>query len=202
MLGADIVTNYRCLQHDAEADDQLVSMGVTSTGNSLRLNRRWVEADLRISVGFIEPHFFAGFSGGPKGVLPALSGAESVWTNHGYAVLSHPNATWGVTQGNPVWEEMREAALACGPVFLVNVSMNNQRQITGIFAGDLLSAHAEGCAFVRQHVMVSVDAPYDVVLTTNSGYPLDQNLYQSIKGISAARRILRSGGAILLAAAC
>ena len=202
MLGGFVVNNYRCLQHDAFDDSDLVALRITARGHPVRLNRRLMEADIKILVGFIEPHFFAGFSGGPKGILPALAGAESVFTNHGREMIAHPNATWGVTEGNPIWEEMREVALNVAPLFLLNVTLNAHRQITGVFAGDLLQAHAAGCSFVRRHAMVRVSAPYDVAVTTNSGYPLDQNLYQAVKGMSAASRIVRQGGAILMAAAC
>ena len=202
MLGAAIVSRYRCLQHDANDSSNLVSLGQTSRGHPVRINREFLEADVRILTGFIEPHFFAGFSGGPKGVLPSIAGAESVASNHGYDMVNHPRATWGVTDGNPIWEEMREVALRANPTFLLNVTLNAARQITGVFAGDLLAAHAEGCAFVKQHAMVPVAAPFDIVVTTNSGYPLDQSLYQSIKGVSAANQIVRTGGAILIAAAC
>ena len=115
MLGDAIVDNYRCLQHDAYDDANLVSLGATSFGHPVRLNRTLLEADFKILTGFIEPHFFAGFSGGPKGVLPSMAGAESVLTNHGYAMIAHPKATWGVTEGNPIWEEMREMALQSRP---------------------------------------------------------------------------------------
>ena len=202
MLGDAIVEKYRCLQHDAFDDDSLVSLGETSFGHPVRLSRILLEADLKILTGFIEPHFFAGFSGGPKGVLPALAGAESVLTNHGYRMISDPKATWGMCEGNPIWEEMREMALKVSPVFLLNVSLNVDKQITGVFAGDLLAAHRTGRNFVRQNAMVPVSAPYDVVVTTNSGYPLDQNLYQTVKGMSAASQVLRQGGAIIMAAGC
>jgi len=202
MLGDQIVDNYRCLQHNAFDDANLVSLGTTSFGNPVRVNRLLVESDVKILTGFIEPHFFAGFSGGPKGVLPALAGQESVLTNHGREMIANPKATWGVTAGNSIWEEMREVALMAKPTFLLNVTLNVQKQITGVFAGDLLAAHAEGCAFVRQSAMVPVAEPYDIVITTNSGYPLDQNLYQCVKGMSAAKEIVRKGGAIILAGAC
>ncbi|MEZ4707946.1 MAG: nickel-dependent lactate racemase [Caldilineaceae bacterium] len=202
MLGDAVVDNYRCLQHNAFDDDILVPLGTTSRGNPVRVNRRLLEADVRILTGFIEPHFFAGFSGGPKAVLPALAGAESVLSNHGRDMIGHPNATWGVTAGNPIWAEMREVALMTNPTFLLNVTLNAHKQITGVFAGDMLAAHKAGCEFVRQSAMVAVDAPYDVVVTTNSGYPLDQNLYQTVKGMSAASRVVRPGGVIILAGAC
>jgi nickel-dependent lactate racemase len=202
MLGDQIVENYRCLQHDCFDDANLVSLGNTPLGHPVRVNRHYLEADLKILTGFIEPHFFAGFSGGPKAVLPSLAGAESVFSNHGYQMIAHPKATWGVTEGNPIWEEMRAVALLTRPDFLLNVALNQRHEITGVFAGELLEAHRVGCEFVRQSAMLPFEKPYDVVITTNSGYPLDQNLYQTVKGLSAAARLARPGGAILLAAAC
>ena len=154
------------------------------------------------SPGFIEPHFFAGFSGGPKGIMPGLAGLPTVMSNHGVSHINDPNSTFGVTQGNPIWEEMREIALRAGPSFLLNVSLNEQRQITGVFAGDLVAAHQAGCDFVRQSAMQRFDAPFDIVVTTNSGYPLDQNLYQAVKGMSAGARVLKPGGTLILACEC
>ena len=202
MLGDQVVEHYRCLQHDCHDDRNLVTLGKTSHGHPVRINRHYLEADVRILTGFIEPHFFAGFSGGPKAILPSLAGAESVFTNHGLHMIAHPKATWGIIDGNPIWEEMREVALRSQPTFLLNVALNVDRQITGVFAGDMLAAHAQGCAFVKEQAMVGIEAPYDIVLTTNSGYPLDQNLYQSVKGMSAASQIVRQSGAIIIATAC
>ncbi|MCO6452594.1 MAG: nickel-dependent lactate racemase [Caldilineales bacterium] len=202
MLGDEVVDNYRCLQHSCFDEEELVALGVTSLGHPVRVNRRYLEADVKILTGFIEPHFFAGFSGGPKAVLPSLAGKESVFSNHGRDMIGHPQATWGVIEGNPIWEEMREAALMTNPTFLLNVTLNNRKAITGVFAGDMLAAHRQGCEFVRASSMAGVDAPYDIVITTNSGYPLDQNLYQAVKGMSAASQIVREGGVIIAVAAC
>lgn len=202
MLGDNIVENYRCLQHDAFDENKLISLGETSWGHPIRVNREYLEADVRILTGFIEPHLFAGYSGGPKAVLPSLAGFESVGSNHGVANIAHPKATWGVTEDNPIWEEMREVALRTAPSFLVNVTLNSDRQVVGVFAGDMLAAHAVGCAFSKETAMVPVEAPFDIVITTNSGYPLDQNLYQSVKGMSGANQIVRDGGAIIIATAC
>jgi nickel-dependent lactate racemase len=202
MLGDHIVDNYRCLQHDCFDEANLLSLDGSPSGNPVRINRSYLEADVRILTGFIEPHFFAGFSGGPKAIVPSLAGGECVFTNHGYEMISHPNASWGITEGNPIWEEMREIALPTKPTFLVNVALNTSREISGVFAGEMLKAHDQGCAFVKETAMVRVDEPYDIVITTNSGYPLDQNLYQSVKGMSAACQIVRHGGAIIIAAAC
>lgn len=202
MLGQEIVERYRCLQHDIWDDDNLVSLGHTSFGHPVRVNRIYMEANVKILTGFIEPHFFAGFSGGPKGVLPSIAGADSVLTNHGAKMIAHPQATWGVTDGNPLWEEMLEVALKTEPTFLLNVTLNRAREITRVFAGDLRRAHAAGCDFCRQSALVPVPRLYDIVITTNSGYPLDLNLYQAVKGMSAAARIVRPGGSIIAAAEC
>ncbi len=202
MLGDAVVENYRCLQHSCFDDENLISLGVTALGHPVRVNRTYLEADVRILTGFIEPHFFAGFSGGPKAILPSLAGAESVYSNHGLAMIADPRATWGVTHGNPIWEEMKEVALMTRPTFLLNVALNSDHAITGVFAGDMLAAHAAGCEFVRECAMAAVAAPYDIVVTTNSGYPLDQNLYQSVKGMSAAAKVVKPGGAIIMAAGC
>ena len=179
-----------------------MAMTMTKLGHPVRVNRAYMEADVKILTGFIEPHLFAGFSGGPKGVLPAIAGAESVLSNHGYDMVGHPNAIWGVTEGNPIWEEMMEVALRTEPTFLVNVALNAEREITAAFAGDLVEAHRAGIEFVRRHAMVPVTQLFDIAVTTNSGYPLDQNLYQCVKGMRAAQQVVRPGGAIILAGAC
>jgi nickel-dependent lactate racemase len=201
MLGDWVVDHFRCEQHDCNAGD-LVPLGETSHDHPVRINRRYMDASVKILTGFIEPHFFAGFSGGPKAILPSLAGVESVYSNHGLSMIADPSATWGITEGNPIWVEMLEVALRTDPTFLFNVSLNVDGEITGVYAGDLQAAHRSGCAFVRDTAMVPVAEPYDIVVTTNSGYPLDQNLYQSVKGMSAAAQIVRPGGAILIAAAC
>ncbi len=202
MLGREIVENYRIVNHNAFDAANLVDMGVTPQGHRALVNRSFYEADFKILTGFIEPHIFAGFSGGPKAVLPAVAGIESIMDNHGFAMLDDARTTWGVREGNPIWEEMRAFARLAGPDFLLNVTLNRLGQITGVFAGDIEAAHAQGCALVRETAMVPVSHPYDVVLTTNSGYPLDINLYQTVKGISAAAQVVRPGGSIIVASEC
>ena len=202
MLTDEVVERYRVLNHNADDPNELVQVGTTRAGGPALINRRLVEADVRISTGFIEPHFFAGFSGGPKGIMPGVAGLRTVLQNHSGVNLSNPQASFGVLEGNPIWEEMRDLALLVGESFLVNVTLNESRQITGVFSGHLISAHREGCDFVRQTAMQKVTAPYEVVVTTNSGYPLDQNLYQAVKGMSAAARIVRKGGTIIIASEC
>ncbi len=202
MLTPEIVANYNVVNHEPENPDALTQLGVTRTGAPALINTRVVEADVRIVTGFIEPHFFAGFSGGPKGIMPGCAGLETVMSNHGYQNLMSPKSTFGVTEGNPLWEELRDIALRAGPSFLLNVTLNEQRDITGVFAGDLLKAHKTGYEFVRQSAMQRVDEPVDIVVTTNSGYPLDMNLYQGVKGMSAGARIVKEGGLMILACEC
>ncbi len=202
MLGDGVVDDYRIVQHDAWDESGMVNLGQTRFGHEILVNRTYAEATVKILTGFIEPHFFAGFSGGPKAVLPGVAGVRLVLENHSAAMLDHPGATWGITAGNPVWEEMLEVALKTDPTFLLNVALNRERAITGVYAGSLQAAHQAGTAAVRQAAMVRVEAPFDVVITSNSGYPLDLNLYQAVKGMSAAAQVVREGGSIIIAAEC
>jgi lactate racemase len=202
MLTPEIVANYRVLNHEPENQGMLVQLGTTRDGSPSLLNRHLVEADVRIITGFIEPHFFAGFSGGPKGIMPGCAGLATVMSNHGAKHIGDPRAVFGVTEGNPLWEELRDIALRVGPSFLLNVTLNEQRQITGVFAGDLLAAHKVGIEFVRRSAMQRVKSPFEIVVTTNSGYPLDLNLYQGVKGMSAGSRIIQQGGLLILACEC
>jgi lactate racemase len=202
MLTPEVVANYRVLNHEPENDEALQQVGVMSDGTPALLNKHALAADLRIVTGFIEPHFFAGFSGGIKGIMPGVGGLRSVMSNHGFRNIGDPNATFGINSGNPLWEELRDIALKAGPSFLLNVTLNEERQITAVFAGDILQAHKAGTEFVRKSAMQAVDEPFDVVVTTNSGYPLDMNLYQGVKGMSAGARIIKPGGTLILAAEC
>jgi lactate racemase len=202
MLTPQVVRDYRVVNHVAEDKASCVQFGNTRDGTPVLINRLAIEADLRILTGFIEPHFFAGFSGGPKAIMPGVAWLGTVMSNHGARQIGDPQSTWGVTVGNPIWEEMRDVAVRVGRNFLLNVALNEQREITGVFAGDLLEAHKVGIEFVRQSAMQPVPAAFDVVVTTNSGYPLDLNLYQGVKGMSAAARIVKPGGLIILAAEC
>ncbi len=210
MLGDGVVDRYRIVQHDAWDDARLVGVAANRAGRTVRVNRAYAEASVRILTGFIEPHLFAGFSGGPKAVLPGIADVESILDNHGPAMIADPNATWAVLgagpeqsrRGNPIWAEMRDVVQATEPTFLLNVTLNQKRQITGVFAGEMLAAHRRGAEFVRKTALRPVAAPFDVVITSNSGYPLDLNLYQGVKGMSAAARIVRPGGDIILAAEC
>ena len=202
MLGRDIAASCTIVNHDSRDDASLAFVGTTSAGAPIYLNQLWLAADVRITTGFVEPHFFAGFSGGAKMVAPGLAGLKTVLVLHDAKRIGSPNATWGVIDGNPVQNDVREIARVTGVTFAVDVTLNRDQAITAVFAGELFAEHAQACAFSRKSVMCPVDAPFDVVLTTNSGYPLDQNLYQAVKGMSAAAKVVKAGGAILCAAEC
>ncbi len=202
MLGEEIVATVRIVNHSAFDDEILTHMGRTTYGGEVWLNNEYLQADVRIVTGFIEPHFFAGFSGGPKGIVPGVAGIKTIMHLHNAEMIGNPQSTWALLQGNPVQGEIREAVAMAPPHFMVNVAVNAGREITGVWAGHYLAAHEKGCEFVVEHATQPVDEPFDIVVTTNSGYPLDQNLYQAVKGMSAAARIVRPGGAIIAAAEC
>ena len=202
MLGEDVVSRYRVVNHDARDDSTLVDLGLLGGGVPAILNRQWVEAELRITTGFVEPHFFAGFSGGPKMVAPGLAGMNCVLELHNAGRIGHPLATWGVIEGNPVQEGLRAVVRAAPAHFGLDVVLNNRQEITHVFGGELFAMHRQACVAAKQVAMRQVDGPFDVVVTTNSGYPLDQNLYQSVKGMSAAAGIVRQGGLIICASEC
>ena len=202
MLTPEVVANYRVLNHEPENKDACVQLGTTRTGVPALINRHAVEADVRILTGFIEPHFFAGFSGGPKALMPGVAHLETVMSNHGAHHIGDARATFGTCEGNPLWEELLEIAQRVGRSFLINVTLNDHREITRVFAGDLVKAHRVGREYVRESAMQRVEKPFDIVVTTNSGYPLDLNLYQGVKGMSAAARIVAEKGLIVLAAEC
>jgi len=202
MLGARVADRYRIIQNDARDRSTHVLVGTTDAGNDVWLNRAFVDCDVRILTGFIEPHFFAGFSGGGKAVMPGMAHLDTVLRNHNAEHMDSPRARWGTREGNPLWEEIREAAAMVSPTFLLNVTLNRNRDVTGVFAGHWDEAHAAGCASVKGAAMVELEQPFDIVITSNSGFPLDLNLYQSVKGMSAAAQVVRRGGSIILVADC
>ena len=202
MLGETVVDTVRVINHHCHEKSELTHLGTSRFGCEVYLNKEYVEADFRIVTGFIEPHFFAGFSGGPKGIMPGIAGIDTILTFHNAKMIGHPMATWGVLENNPLQEMTREVNTFCKPDFLLNVALNGKKEITNVFAGELAAAHATGCAYVKEHAMIKCDQRFDVVITTNSGYPLDQNLYQAVKGMNAAQKIVKQGGTIICAAEC
>jgi len=202
MLGEWVVNNIRIINNHCHEKETLVNLGESKFGCDVYLNKDYVEADFRIVTGFIEPHFFAGFSGGPKGIMPGIAGIETIMTFHNARMIGNPRATWGNMEDNPVQDMTREINRMCKPNFMLNVTLNREKEITAVFAGELYEAHDRGCGFAKEHAMIRCDKRFDVVITSNSGYPLDQNLYQVVKGMSAAHKIVKEGGAIIIASEC
>ncbi len=203
MLGEEALAACEVVQNDADDAESHVAVGlVPGTGVEARIDRRFIEADARITLGFVEPHFFAGFSGGPKMVAPGLADLATVREMHSAARIADPRATWGILDGNPVHDPIRAVAAMADVTFALDVALDGANRIASVFCGTLDLEHRAACAHVRETAMVRVPEPYDVVVTTNSGFPLDQNLYQCVKGLRAAAGIVRDGGRIVLAAEC
>jgi nickel-dependent lactate racemase len=202
MLGEQVVDTLRIENHDAFDNSKLAHVGRNSYGSEVFLNKTYVESTFKIVTGFIEPHLYAGFSGGPKGISPGIAGIDTIQDFHNAFMIGHPKSTWGVVEGNVVQDAATQSCLMAKPDFMLNVTLNGNKDITNVFAGDVIQAHRRGCRFVKEHAMQGVEHSFDVVITTNSGYPLDQNLYQTVKGMSAAACIVRKNGAIISASEC
>jgi nickel-dependent lactate racemase len=202
MVGDAVFERYRIVNHDSRDPELLARVGATTDGRPISMNRDYVAADRRIVLGFIEPHFMAGFSGGYKGVFPAVADLESIKHYHRAQVIGDPRSTWGVLDGNPTQAQVRANGALLPVDMLINVTQNRQRDITGFFCGDVIAAHEAGCAFAKKTAMVPCAKAFPIVVTSNSGFPLDQNLYQTVKGMSAAAQIVADGGLIIAAAEC
>lgn len=202
LVGPDIAAACRVLSHDARDLTALVSAARDASGAEVQVHRAYVAADLRILTGFVEPHLFAGYSGGGKAVLPSIADAQSIMRNHSARHLAHPRATWCVTAGNPVFEEIRDVALQTEPSFIVNVTLDEHRRVTGVFAGELVTAHDAAIRQAARQALCRMPHEFDIVVVTNMGYPADLNLYQSVKGLAVAARAVRPGGTIVLVAEC
>ena len=200
-FGAEIVAKEHIVIHDCADEAAMVTVGTLPSGGALRINRIAAEADLLISEGFIEPHFFAGFSGGRKSVLPGIAARETVYWNHNAEFIASPFARTGILEGNPIHRDMLYAARTAKLAFICNVVINAKHQVVGAFAGDCEQAHLAGTEFLKE-LCQCPKAPADVVITSNNGYPLDQNIYQSVKGMTSGEATCKEGGVIIMAAAC
>lgn len=198
-FGDDIVNNEKIYIHDCDERDNLVNIGSLPSGSPCEINKIAVEADLLVAEGFIEPHFFAGFSGGRKSVLPGVAGRSTVLGNHCSEFIAHPCARTGVLDGNPLHEDMLWAAKKAKLAYIVNVVLNAEKEVIYAVAGSVDEAHKAGTAFLND--LCRVDAiPSDIVISTNGGYPLDQNVYQAVKGMTAAEATVKDGGVIIMLA--
>ena len=196
-FGDEIVARERIVVHDCDDAANLVNLGKLPSGGDLIVNRLAVEADLLVAEGFIEPHFFAGFSGGRKSVLPGIASRATVMYNHNAGFIAHPKARTGVIDGNPIHEDMLFAARAAKLAFVVNVVIDAAHEPIFSVAGDCDAAHRAGREFLSSKCRVAA-VPADIAISTNGGYPLDQNIYQSVKGMTAAEATVKQGGVIVM----
>ncbi len=198
-LGPEISSREKILVHDAFDPDSNVEIGILPSGAPLVIDRAAVETDLLVAEGFIEPHFFAGFSGGRKSVLPGVCDKTTVLGNHCGEFIASPYARTGILEGNPLHTDMVAAAKLAKLKFIVNVIINDDKQTVAAFAGDFAQAHAAGVEFLRPYCQVAA-VPGDIVITSNGGAPLDQNIYQSVKGLTAAEASAKEGAVLIICA--
>jgi len=202
MCGAEVAAKYTIVNHNSLDPATLKHAGTGEDGQPVLMNREYVEADKRIVMGFIEPHFMAGFSGGFKGIFPAVADIQAIMRYHDAKTIGHPQSTWGMLDGNPTQNKIRHNGSLLPVDFMINVTQNRKREITKFFCGEVMAAHLQGCAFSKSTVMVECAKPFPIVVTTNAGYPLDQNLYQAVKGMHAASQVVEQDGFILAASKC
>jgi nickel-dependent lactate racemase len=200
-FGEKVVQNETILVHDSKDNDTLVKIDKLPSGGDLVLNRHAIETDLLIAEGFIEPHFFAGFSGGRKSILPGIAGYDTVLANHCAEFIDSPYARTGILENNPIHKDMIYAARAANLKFILNVIINSNKELIRACSGHIAKAHEQGCQFVLEQARSS-SKPADITITSNGGYPLDQNIYQSVKGMTAGEAACKSGGVIIMVAAC
>lgn len=199
ILGPALARTLRVEQHDARDRDAHADLGTSRSGIPIRIDRRYLEADLKILTGLVEPHLMAGYSGGRKAVCPGLAAVETIRVAHGPRMLEGCVGA-GIVDGNPLHEDLVEIARRAGADFIANVALDRARRVSGVWCGDLVEAHAAAMAFVEQECRVDLAAPADVVIASGGGDPLDATFYQAIKGVAAAAGVVRPGGAILLCA--
>ena len=200
-FGKDIVENEKIINHDSRNEKDLVKVGILPSGGELWLNKLAVETELLIAEGFIEPHFFAGFSGGRKSVLPGVAGAQTVLANHCSEFIDSKYARTGNLQNNPIHKDMLFAAEQSNLAFILNVILNEDKEVIHAVAGHSGKSHQSGCDFLMELSKVDKKEA-DIVITSNGGYPLDQNIYQSVKGMTAGEATCKEGGVIIIASAC
>lgn len=198
-FGEDIVRNEKIHIHDCDDRENLVNIGTLPSGSPCEINRIAIEADLLVAEGFIEPHFFAGFSGGRKSVLPGVAGRSTVLGNHCSEFIADPNARTGILSGNPLHKDMLWAAKEAKLAYIVNVVLNAEKDVIYAVAGDVDEAHKAGTTFLNDLCRVNA-IPADIVISTNGGYPLDQNVYQAVKGMTAAEATVKENGVIIMLA--
>jgi nickel-dependent lactate racemase len=201
MLGARLVRRLKVVNHVAAETQNLVKIGDTERGTPLWLNKNVFESDLVIGDGYIEPHFFAGYTGGGKNILPGVSGLETIMKNHSSTMIDDKNSRSGILEDNPIYCDIVDGARIAGYDFSINVTLNNEKRVSGVFSGDFESAHRAGSRFLEKYIMAEAK-PAEIVVTTNGGYPLDRDLYQSVKGMTVGESVVKEGGVIIVTSEC
>ena len=201
-FGEEIVDREHIVVHDSQDMDAMVNMGVLPSGAPLLINKVAAEADLLVSEGFIETHFFAGFSGGRKSVLPGVSSKVTVLGNHCSKFIHSPYSRTGILENNPIHKDMVAASQMAGQRYIVNVIIDGDKKVVHAVAGDAIKAHEAGCAFLENYCQVTPQRRADIVISTNGGYPLDQNMYQSVKGMTAAEAAAKEDGILIMVSNC
>ncbi len=202
LVGPDVAARYRVVDHLSRAREDMAEVGRIGGKVPALVNRLYLEAELKVLTGFIEPHMWAGYSGGRKSILPGISSLETLQYMHGPEMVAHPGCEYGQLEGNPFHEAGLEVMRMAGADFVANVTLDTAKRVTGVFSGDPVDAHLEGCRFLSRHCVRELDAPLDFIVTTNAGAPLDCNLYQTVKGITGAATAVKLGGDILVASRC
>lgn len=202
LVGKDIAATYRIINHFSKNQEEMLLVGQVGDGVPALVNKHYLAADLKILTGFIEPHMWAGFSGGRKSILPGISSVMTLEFMHGPEMVAHPQTRYGVLEGNPFHEAGLAIMAQAGADFIVNVTLDTDKQVTGVFSGHPVNAHLAGVEFLSRHCVRTLKEPLDFVVTTNAGAPLDCNLYQTAKGISGVAGATREGGVILIASEC
>jgi nickel-dependent lactate racemase len=202
LVSPEVARAYRVIDHFSKRPEDMVEVGRIGGNVPALVNRSYVAADLKILTGFIEPHMWAGYSGGRKSILPGISSIETLQYMHGPGMVAHPGCEYGQLEGNPFHEAGLEVLAMAGADFIVNVTLNTTKRVTGVFSGHPVDAHLAGCRFLARHCVRTLDAPLDFIVTTNAGAPLDCNLYQTVKGITGAAPAVKAGGDILIASRC
>lgn len=202
MVGPEIMNSYRIVNHFSQKIETHQYLGSTQGGAPVYIDKTYLESDLKVTTALIEPHLMAGYSGGRKSICPGLASIETMKVLHGPQILEHPKASVGILEGNPLHIEATEIALMAGVDFNVNVTIDDQRRLTGIFAGDIVESHLAGVRSVEKQVKLTVPQPVDAVLVSSAGYPLDTTFYQAVKGVLAAVEIVKPNGSIILVAEC
>ncbi len=203
ILGKQILdSDYRIVCHDAFDAHNLEKIGNLTNGIPVLLNKQWLECQTKIAISLVQPHFFAGFSGGPKMVAPGLAGFKTIMELHSSDMINHRKAVWGITEGNPIHESIKEIAQMASIDFSIDVTTNKDQGITSVYAGNPLKTHRAACQFITSTSMRKVEHKFDIVVTSSGGYPADLNLYQSVKGMSAAAQVVKNRGSILCASEC